>query len=98
MLGSGGMGSVSAALVAGLPLALLPLDLEKRLTAEAVEALGAGGRLRDRTEPGAPALAEQILALAADPALRERARALAPGFRARLGDAAALVAREVEGF
>lgn len=93
LVSSGGLGTVSAALVAGLPLALIPLDLEKQLTAEAVTALGAGVVLRGQEEE---ALAAQILAAAGNAALRERARALAPGFRERLGDAAAQTISQLE--
>jgi UDP:flavonoid glycosyltransferase YjiC (YdhE family) len=92
ILGTGGLGSVSSALAAGLPLALLPLDLEKRLTAEAVAGMGAGAVLRAEGQGDAEALAGQILACARDEASRARARTLAPGFRARLGDPAAQVA------
>lgn len=93
VVGSGGLGSVSAALAAGLPLALLPLDLEKRLTAEAVAGLGVGAILP--VEGDVEALASHILACVRDEGLRARARALAPGFRARLGDPAALVAESI---
>ena len=96
VVGSGGLGTTSAALAAGLPLAILPVDLEKRLTAEAVAALGAGCVLRAGQDGTAQALADQIVAAASDPAGLARAAARAATFRDRIGDPAPLVVRHVE--
>lgn len=94
-VGTGGLGATSAALAAGLPMALMPLDLEKHLTAEAVRKLGAGSLLPPDPAAKAEQLAEAILTADADAQIRARARDLAAGFRARLGDPAADVAQRV---
>jgi UDP:flavonoid glycosyltransferase YjiC (YdhE family) len=95
---SGGMGTSSAALAAGLPLAIMPLDLEKQLTANAVAALGVGSLLRVAPEgvAAAASLAGQLLEAVSDPQILVRAQELAPGFRSRLGDPAKLVAEQLE--
>lgn len=95
LVGSGGLGTTSAALAAGLPLAILPVDLEKRLTAEAVAGLGAGCVLQAGQDATARTLADQIIAAASDPTAIPRATARALNFRARIGDPASLVARHV---
>lgn len=96
MVGTGGLGTTSAALAAGLPLAILPVDLEKRLTAEAVAGLGVGCVLEAGREDTAQALGDQIIAAAGDPAAFARATARAVTFRDRIGDPAQIVARHVE--
>ncbi|WP_441867448.1 glycosyltransferase [Phaeovulum sp. W22_SRMD_FR3] len=94
-ISTGGLGATSAALAAGLPMALLPVDLEKRLTAEAVHKLGAGTLLTAGPEAGARGLAEEIITAAHDQTLRQCAQDLAASFRARLGDPAQMVAQLV---
>jgi len=95
---SGGLGTSSAALAAGLPLAIMPLDLEKQLTADAVAALGVGSLLHVAPEGGrgAASLAGQLLDAVSDQQILGRTQELAPGFRSRLGNPAMLVAEQVE--
>lgn len=86
MVTAGGIGLVSSALAAGLPLVLLPHDREKRLTARAVAALDLGLSIgpHDPAMGGAELLAEAIGNAMEDDLLRERCRSSAPGFTARL--------------
>lgn len=51
ILAQGGLGLTSTALAAGIPLLLLPTDREKRLTAEACEALGVARVCAPCTDP-----------------------------------------------
>lgn len=97
LVGTGGLGTVSAALAAGLPMALLPVDLEKRLTAERVAALGAGVVLPTGPQTPVDDLAGRLLSAATDPDLRARAQTLAIGLRDRLDDPARRVARLIAG-
>lgn len=83
---AGGIGLVSSALAAGLPIALLPHDAEKRLTARAVVQRGLGIMVgiseADRSQP--EALASILIDAASDGAMQQRCRVAAPSFRARL--------------
>jgi UDP:flavonoid glycosyltransferase YjiC (YdhE family) len=81
-----GLGFVSSALMAGLPQILAPYDIEKRLIAASVEAMGLGRR-RTFESLDAAAFAQFLREAFADDALSRRARAAAPGFRSRMGDA-----------
>lgn len=83
LLSHGGMGLVSSALLAGLPPVVLPFDLEKQATADAIAALGLGWHADLRTLD-AEAFARQLRASFQDAALMERARSAAPSFRARM--------------
>lgn len=79
----GGMGTVSAALVAGLPLAVWPGGIEQHLTADALTA--AGWSLQDADLGSAVQDRAAIL----------QARDRAAGLRGRLADPARIVARRV---
>jgi len=83
LLSHGGMGSASTALLAGLPHFVLPYDLEKEMTAANVLELGLGWRGDFGTMEAGP-LAAALRAAYEDGALAARARAAAPGFRARM--------------
>ena len=82
LLSHGGLGFVSSALLAGLPQAMLPFDMEKQFTANAVVGLGLGEAMPARDLP-ADALAAMLRRLAGDDALATRCRLAAPDFRAR---------------
>jgi hypothetical protein len=88
----GGIGLLSAALAAGLPMVLLPTDIEKRLNAAAVARLGVAEVPDMLREVAAPALADRLQAACDDTAMASRARARAPDFAGRLHDSAAIVA------
>jgi rhamnosyltransferase subunit B len=79
----GGNGFTSACLVAGLPQLIMPLDLEKLLTARAVDARGLG-KMLSFNDVTADQVTETVNALAADTALAERLRATAPDFKSRM--------------
>jgi hypothetical protein len=81
-----GLGFVSSALMAGLPQILAPYDIEKRLIAASVEEMGLGRRMTFESLDAA-AFAQFLRETFADDALARRARAAAPGFRSRMGDA-----------
>lgn len=83
ILSYGGHGLTAAALVAGVPMILLPFDIEKRFIAGVVEALGLGV-VPNVDGAEADAVAERLRAIFADETLTARARAAAPGFRARI--------------
>ena len=78
----GGLGFVSAALMAGLPQILLPFDIEKHMIAASIEGLGLGHRAEYGTID-ADAFAGLLRSTFEDAALIERARLAAPGFRGR---------------
>jgi hypothetical protein len=83
LLSHGGVGTLGSCLLAGLPQVICFYDLEKRLNGHAVAALGLGGHvpLHDiQPEP----FAASLVRLYGDDALAARARAAAPGFRARM--------------
>jgi rhamnosyltransferase subunit B len=78
-----GLGFVSSALLAGLPQILMPYDIEKRMIAASVLGMGLGRRAtleRLEAEPFAALLRSAF----EDADLIARARAAAPGFRARM--------------
>jgi rhamnosyltransferase subunit B len=79
----GGNGFTSACLVAALPQLMMPFDLEKLMTARAVDALGLG-KMLGFSNLTADQVTSAINALAADPALAERLRAMAPDFKSRM--------------
>ena len=79
----GGLGIVSSALVAGLPVVVVPVDMEKIGQANTVTRLGLGGW----SAPGAivaQRFAADLRRLAGDPDLAGRSRAAAESFRRRL--------------
>ena len=83
LLSHGGLGFVSSALLAGLPQVIIPFDVEKRLTAEALVQRGLCLQASfDGLEAGP--FASLLRAAWADEGLRDRARSAAPGFRARM--------------
>jgi hypothetical protein len=83
LLSHGGLGFVSSGLLAGLPQIIIPFDGEKKLTAEAVAASGLC--LLASFEGMEPeGFAAFLRAAWADEPLRARARAAAPGYRARI--------------
>ncbi|WP_270938425.1 hypothetical protein [Falsiroseomonas oryzae] len=88
----GGLGLLSAALAAGLPMVLLPTDVEKRLNAAAAARLGVADVPEMTGETTAAALADRLQAALGDGAMTARARALAPDFTGRLADSAGIVA------
>jgi hypothetical protein len=79
----GGNGFTSACLVAGLPQLMMPFDLEKLLTARAVDALGYG-RMLGFSGVTADQVTEAVNRLATDTALAERLRLAAPDFKSRM--------------
>jgi glycosyltransferase involved in cell wall biosynthesis len=58
---NGGHGATAEMLLAGRPLVQIPLALEQRLTADAVERLGAGARAGARDAAGVGAAVERVL-------------------------------------
>jgi rhamnosyltransferase subunit B len=101
---NGGLGLASSALACGLPLAVLPTDLEKMLNGRALERIGIGRSIAIK-DAGRPKTADEIAGAVADAAgdagLAQRATELAPGFRKRLernpADAVADMAMELAG-
>ncbi|WP_156679052.1 glycosyltransferase [Sphingomonas profundi] len=79
----GGLGMAASALLAGLPTVLVPFDIEKRMVSASVAEIGLGVRL-DFERVDAPRLAAALRETFHDAALGARARAAAPGFRARM--------------
>lgn len=79
----GGNGFTSACLVAALPQLMMPFDLEKLMTARAVDALGLG-KMLSFNGITADQVSEAIAALARDTALASRLRSMAPGFKSRM--------------
>lgn len=80
-LTTGGLGMASFALAAGLPMAIMPVDLEKALTANAVAALGSGVVLPQGQD--SQVLANGIIAAIKSSQLRDVARDQALDFRRR---------------
>jgi len=84
---NGGLGLASSALASGLPLAVLPTDLEKILNGRALERAGTGRSIAIK-DAGRPKTADEIAGAiadaAGDAALARRAAELAPEFRKRL--------------
>ncbi|TVV71841.1 glycosyltransferase [Sphingomonas solaris] len=83
-LSHGGLGMACSALLAGLPMAFMPFDIEKKMVAASVVTLGLGARL-DFELVEAARLAAMLRATFENEALHARARAAAPGFRDRMG-------------
>ncbi len=83
VLSHGGLGLASSCLLAGVPTMYVPFDIEKRMVAASVADLGLGVRL-DYEMVQAARLAALLRETFADAAIGERARAAAPGFRARM--------------
>lgn len=83
ILSEAGHGLASMALCAGLPMILMPYDIEKRCIATAFAELGLGAVL-SLEGLDADAVAARLRAIFEDEALVARARAAAPGFRARI--------------
>jgi hypothetical protein len=88
-----GQGTTAALLMAGKPLLNVPLVLEQRLTANAVERLGAG-LVAPASSGAGEEVAEQIDALLAEPEHAEAARRFAAKYAAF--DPAAQATRMVE--
>jgi hypothetical protein len=101
---NGGLGLASSALACGLPLVVLPTDLEKMLNGSALERIGIGRSITIK-DAGRPRTADELASAVADAAgdagLAQRATELAPGFRKRLernpADAVADVVMELVG-
>lgn len=88
-----GLGFVSSALLAGLPQILLPYDIEKRMIAAGALEMGLGRRASlEGLE--AESFAALLRAAFDDAELTAKARAAAPGFRARMRVAAEVVAAD----
>ena len=92
LITTGGLGMASFALAAGLPMAILPVDLEKALTADAIAALGSGTVLPQGQESAA--LAQSIQAAANATELRTRARFQYPDFKRRCIPPAEIIAQQ----
>ena len=89
---TGGLGMASFALAAGLPMALLPLDLEKQLTARAVAAFGCGVILPNGSD--ADAMAKSTINAAQDTGLTAQAHRQAPQLMAQIGHPAIAIAQQ----
>ena len=83
VLSHGGLGMACSSLLAGLPMLFVPFDIEKRMVAASVVELGLGRRL-DFELVEAARLAGMMRDAFDDEAMGRRARAAAPGFRARM--------------
>lgn len=79
----GGNGFTSACLVAALPQLMMPFDLEKLLTARAVDALGLG-KMLGFNGVTADQVTEAVNALASDTVLAAKLRTLAPEVKSRM--------------
>lgn len=80
---SGGLGFVSSALAAGVPVVVAHYDLEKGLTGQAITKLQLGGSVHAGSiQPDA--FATSLRQLYHNDSFQRRARELAPDFRARL--------------
>ena len=94
LLSHGGLGFVTSGLLAGLPQIIIPFDGEKLLTAEA--AVGTGVCLLARFDGlKTDAFAAFLRAVWSDESLHARARAAAPGFRARMTQPAEVEAADI---
>lgn len=79
----GGMGFVSSALAAGLPVVVVHYDLEKKLAGEAITRMQLGGHVHAAAiQPDA--FAASLRQIYKNESFQRRARELAPSFRARL--------------
>lgn len=79
----GGLGFVSSALAAGLPVVIVHYDLEKKLTGDAITRMQVGGHVHAAAiQPDA--FASSLRQIYKNESFQRRARELAPGFRARL--------------
>jgi glycosyltransferase involved in cell wall biosynthesis len=79
----GGLGFVSSALAAGVPVVVVHYDLEKALTGQAITRMQLGGHVyAGSVQP--EAFATSLRQLYQNDSFQRRARELAPGFRARL--------------
>ena len=79
----GGLGFVSSALAAGLPVVVVHYDLEKALTGQAITRMQLGGHVHaGGIQP--EAFATSLRQLYHNDSFQRRARELAPGFRERL--------------
>jgi hypothetical protein len=79
----GGLGFVSSALAAGVPIVVVHYDLEKALTGQAITRMQLGGHVfAGAIQP--EAFATSLRQLYQNDSFQRRARELAPGFRARL--------------
>ena len=79
----GGLGFVSSALAAGVPVVVVHYDLEKALTGQAITRMQLGGHVyAGSIQP--EAFATSLRQLYQNDSFQRRARELAPGFRDRL--------------
>lgn len=79
----GGMGFVSSALAAGVPIVIVHYDLEKGLTGQAITRMQLGGHVHAGSiQP--EAFATSLRQIYGNDSFQRRARELAPSFRARL--------------
>lgn len=83
VMSHGGLGMAASSLLGGMPMLFVPFDIEKRMVSASVVELGLGVRL-DFEHIAAPRLAGVLRETFHDAGLAERARAAAPGFRARM--------------
>lgn len=80
---AGGLGFVSSALAAGLPIVVVHFDLERALSGQAITRMQLGGQVHaGGIQP--EAFATSLRTLYQNDSFQRRARELAPGFRARL--------------
>jgi vancomycin aglycone glucosyltransferase len=86
----GGAGTTTAVARAGVPQVILPHILDQFFWARRVAELGIGPPAIPVDLVTADVLAERVEAAVADPSIRSRAAALAPGIRARNGAADAV--------
>lgn len=94
LISHGGLGFVSSGLVAGIPQIIIPFDGEKLLTAQA--AVGSGVCLLASFDAmKADVFAAFLRAAWSDESLHARARAAAPGFRARMTKSAEVEAADI---
>ncbi|MFD1610726.1 glycosyltransferase [Sphingomonas tabacisoli] len=83
VMSSGGLGLVSSALAAGVPVVVVHYDLEKALTGQAITRMQLGGHVyAGSIQP--EAFATSLRQLYQNDSFQRRARELAPGFRVRL--------------
>lgn len=79
----GGLGMACSSLLAGMPMLFVPFDIEKRMVSASIVEIGLGRRL-DFENVESARLAGTLREAFHDDAMGERARAAAPGFRARM--------------
>ena len=83
VMSHGGLGMAASSLLGGMPMVFVPFDIEKRMVSASIAEIGLGVRL-DFEHVDAARLAAVLRETFHDEALGRRARAAAPGFRARM--------------